>query len=645
MSTSFTTLNELSASDGFYALDTTAPVLSIINYPANKINPTQITVNVSAYDIGGIALSGISVNGFVTPISGFTTTDTGATFFFNVTATGSIEISATDIAGNISSLTSTNYLISGVADTIPPVIEFKNSYPTGKAVSEDSIGSVHVKVTDNMSIAADPSNFVFLDGSVSSVTPISAINFQQTYPNVVEFDITNIVKSGTIILSARDDAGNGTSASDGPWISQCADGKKINLTNYLPSYLKESEMLEFTQFFEDFLNTMYEDKLKGCNYSILEKIDRLKTFKDPDAIDAEYFQYFANHFGYEVDINKETVGEFSISASDDASVNDYIRLSLKNIPSFNKIKTTEDAIQVILFSFGVVAELLYLWTNDYKTVWFQESRSDPINVRNEIPKTVPAFYPTPHFRIAVNYTKTSPTWTQNYDKIIKVFNNIKSINTVLRGLAGYFEPVIQLPSDPLALGYQFAVSYTGQIEVPWGDQPIGTFVPLDFVDRGISYKAVKIGNQVWMAENFKAPVGTYTQLSNSATYGFYYDWNTANSSAPSGWHLPTQNDIFTLLDNTVSGGGTTVYDQIKMLKAINPLWTINDGTDNFGFSALPAGFYNYGLVQEHNYAQWWTSTSANVAAHYVFTISQPPGGGVNAYSVDSVHYNVRYIKD
>ena len=466
MSTTFTYLNELSADAGYYALDNTPPQIQVTNVPSNQISTSAISVYVSVYDEGGLGLSGITVNGAVTPISGFNTVGSYSTFNFNVTATGNIQISAQDYAGNVASIYSNGYMISAAAplDTIPPTIEFLNESPSGKYITSESLGTVHVRVTDNFSIAAIPSNFVLLDGSVGTIGPLSS-----TSNTVVEFDIT-VATTGTITLSARDDAGNGTIGTDGPWINSCDIGKKINLTNFLPSHLRESEMFEFTQFFENFLNTMYEDKLNGCNISILEKIDRLKNFKDADAIDSDYFQYFANHFGYEIDINKDTVGEFAVSGSAN-DVDNYIRYSLKNIPNFNRLKTCEDAIQVTLFSFGIVAELLFLWTNDYESNWYQESRSDNINVKYEIPKTNPPYYPTPHFRISVNYTRTPPTWTKNYDNIIKVFNNIKAINTVLGGLAGYFEPIRQLPTDTDALGYAFAVSYEGLIEVPWVGPP------------------------------------------------------------------------------------------------------------------------------------------------------------------------------
>ena len=42
--------------------------------------------------------------------------------------------------------------------------------------------------------------------------------------------------------------------------------------------------------------------------SILEKVHRLVELHDPDLIDLEYIQFFANNLGYDIDINRNEVG-------------------------------------------------------------------------------------------------------------------------------------------------------------------------------------------------------------------------------------------------------------------------------------------------------------------------------------------------
>jgi uncharacterized protein (TIGR02145 family) len=88
--------------------------------------------------------------------------------------------------------------------------------------------------------------------------------------------------------------------------------------------------------------------------------------------------------------------------------------------------------------------------------------------------------------------------------------------------------------------------------------------PLTFTDNrdGKTYKIVKIGAQVWLAENFrhKPENGKYggfdgnywaydEEESNIAKYGYLYDHATALKIAPKGWHLPTKEEFETLVNN------------------------------------------------------------------------------------------------
>jgi uncharacterized protein (TIGR02145 family) len=106
---------------------------------------------------------------------------------------------------------------------------------------------------------------------------------------------------------------------------------------------------------------------------------------------------------------------------------------------------------------------------------------------------------------------------------------------------------------------------------------------------GRKYRTVKIGNQTWMAENlnYQTDSGSWC-YNNSAdsceNYGRLYDWNTAKTVCPAGWKLPSRQEWNVLA--SAAGGGSKAG---KKLKARSGWCDRGNGTDDYGFSALPGG--------------------------------------------------------
>ncbi len=167
---------------------------------------------------------------------------------------------------------------------------------------------------------------------------------------------------------------------------------------------------------------------------------------------------------------------------------------------------------------------------------------------------------------------------------------------------------------------------------------------------GRVYKTVKIGEQVWMAENlaYKTAKGSWAYDNNEEyvkTYGRLYNWETAKNVCPDGWHLPSDVE-WDILTNYL--GGNDVAG--NKLKAKSDLWKSEDLYNIYpcGFDALPGGcrydfsgnFYDLGY-----YAYFWTSSPANgknACRRYIFSNFE----SVNCfYYLSSTGYSVRCIKD
>ena len=182
----------------------------------------------------------------------------------------------------------------------------------------------------------------------------------------------------------------------------------------------------------------------------------------------------------------------------------------------------------------------------------------------------------------------------------------------------------------------------------------GTFTdPRD----GKVYKTVEIGGVVWMAENLNyAAEGSVcydNDPKNGEKYGRLYDWDTAMKACPDGWRLPTHKEWQALMD-TAHGPSSVVTSSIgrggksgKNLKATSGWNFSGNGTDEYGFAALPGG--NGGSDGVFNdiggWGYWWSATEcgADIAWSWYMHTSFPNASRNNVYKTNL--YSVRCVAD
>jgi uncharacterized protein (TIGR02145 family) len=171
--------------------------------------------------------------------------------------------------------------------------------------------------------------------------------------------------------------------------------------------------------------------------------------------------------------------------------------------------------------------------------------------------------------------------------------------------------------------------------------------------------SVKIGNQTWTKQNLNVKTqGSWCyedKESNCAKYGRLYTWEAANKACQSmggKWRLPTRDDWDNLMKAV---GGVMEVDEYrgayyenagKKLKAKSGWEGNGNGTDEFGFSALPGGHRDYsdGSFGNAGYSGFWWSATESDAGFAYFRGMYYSYDGVYEYDVGKRYgYSVRCV--
>ncbi len=204
---------------------------------------------------------------------------------------------------------------------------------------------------------------------------------------------------------------------------------------------------------------------------------------------------------------------------------------------------------------------------------------------------------------------------------------------------------------------------------------------------GNLYKAIKIGDQFWMAENLKTtkyndgipiPLVTgdtdwaalttpgYCWFNNDEatyknTFGAMYNWYTVatNKLCPMGWHIPTDAEWTVLTEYLINNGygfegsGDDIGKSVASVSG----WHTNPDAGNVGndpasnnsteFTALPGGYRVYtGPFFSLGYSgHWWSSTAAIARSSWRRSLYYNENIFKRDYYDNTCGFYVRCLKD
>lgn len=225
--------------------------------------------------------------------------------------------------------------------------------------------------------------------------------------------------------------------------------------------------------------------------SILEKIARLTEVFDPSLMPIDLVQFYASNLGYSVGLNRDDIklntGSFVTPEATEIEQSKFLRFMVSQLPEWYKVKTSRPSVQVMLYSFGLVGDLVYYYTNNYASDYSTESSTEIYNeisnklvraeysnfeeiyadlcklkynvdifrkevlsnwiltnwnsnsIKDDVMNVPDEYYPTPHFKLWFDILESISSLTYSTDlkrqeQIVTAINSVRPINTVFEGM-------------------------------------------------------------------------------------------------------------------------------------------------------------------------------------------------------------------
>jgi len=201
--------------------------------------------------------------------------------------------------------------------------------------------------------------------------------------------------------------------------------------------------------------------------------------------------------------------------------------------------------------------------------------------------------------------------------------------------------------------------------------------------EGKTYNTVQVMSQCWLKENLDIgqmiPVDQAMEDNgiiekycydndemSCEEYGGLYTWhetiqyvyeNGTRGICPPGWHVPTDEEwkVLEAAADSEYGPGNPIWDELgdrgadagKRIKSTVGWLNNGNGTDDFGFTALPAGKRDFSgfFVGINTFASFWTSTARGSNFTWLRELKAATDAATRYDYNKEMGFNVRCIKD
>lgn len=174
----------------------------------------------------------------------------------------------------------------------------------------------------------------------------------------------------------------------------------------------------------------FEDKsFKGIpdmKYPLIEKIERLIYLRDANVIDFDLIGYLARFMGYDITDAKVDI-DSSMMYSTTEMKEKAVRETVSNLPQYYTLGGTKAGLEMLLNTFGIVADVITMWTNldrPYKEL-IEEGKlryRQDYDYENGIQSH---WAPTPHIRVRISTGKNFKNMFVDDESFTTLIKNIK----------------------------------------------------------------------------------------------------------------------------------------------------------------------------------------------------------------------------